>query len=72
MVWRVLEYCRSPRRLTHIIQSCNLNTTNAQTYLQLLVDKGMLEKTGDFYVTTSKGMRYIELIEGLYQALFMD
>jgi len=72
MVWQVLEYCRRPRRLTHIIQSCNFNTNNAQEYTRLLIDKGMLERREDLFVTTSKGLRYVEMIEAVYEALFSD
>ena len=72
MVWQILDYCRNPRRLTHIIQSCNLNTINAQKYLELLIRKEVLEKTGEVYATTSKGLKYLELIEEVYQELFTE
>jgi predicted transcriptional regulator len=70
IVWKILEYCKEPRRLTHIMQSCNLNTPTAQKYLDLLIQKNMLSINGELYKTTKDGIKYLELIEEVYLALF--
>jgi len=70
IIWQILDYCRKPRKLTHIIQACNLNTPRAKKYLDLLVDKEMLSKNNRKYKTTEKGLKYLTLIEEVYQALF--
>jgi len=70
IVWKILDYCREPRRLTHIMQSCNLNTPTAKKYLDLLTQRNMLSTTEESYKTTREGLKYLELIEEVYLALF--
>ncbi len=70
VVWEILTYCREPRRLTHIMMACNLNTESAKRYLSLLVEKGLLKKQDDEYVATEKGLRYVKLFRELYLELF--
>jgi predicted transcriptional regulator len=70
IAWKILDYCREPRRLTHIMQSCNLNTPTAKRYLDLLVAKNMLSNDDEVYKTTKEGLRFVQLIEGVYLSLF--
>jgi predicted transcriptional regulator len=70
IVWQVLDFCREPKKFSHIIQSCNLNTDSANRYLELLVSKKMLEHNEDLYRTTPEGFRYVELIEKIYFRIF--
>ena len=70
IVWKILDYCREPRRLTHIMQACNLNTPTTKKYLDLLVQKNMLSISAEYYATTKEGLKYLELIEEIYLALF--
>jgi predicted transcriptional regulator len=70
IIWKIFDYCREPRKLTHIMQSCNLNTPTAKKYLDLLVSKNMLSLNDDHYKTTEEGLKYLELIEDIYLALF--
>jgi len=70
IVWKTLDYCKEPRRLTHITQSCNLNTPTAKKYLDLLLQKNMLSTNGEYYKTTREGLKYLELIEEVYLKLF--
>jgi len=70
IVWKILDYCREPRRLTHIMQSCNLNTPTAKKYLDLLLLKNMLSLNEEHYKITKDGWEYLELIEEAYLKLF--
>lgn len=70
IVWKILDYCKEPRRLTNIMQSCNLNTPTAKKYLNLLVLKQMLSMNDENYITTKEGSKYVELIEEVYLKLF--
>ena len=71
MVWEILEYCIKPRKFTHIIQGCNLNTNSAKRYVDLLIDKDLLRKRGEYHKTTEKGMKYLKMIEEVYRAIFL-
>lgn len=70
IVWKMLDYCKAPRRLTNIMQSCNLNTPTAKKYIDLLVLRHMLSMNGENYKTTKEGLEYLELIEEVYLRLF--
>ncbi|MBS7632796.1 hypothetical protein KEJ15_04130 [Candidatus Bathyarchaeota archaeon] len=70
IIWKILDYCKEPRKLTHIMQSCNLNTPTAKKYLDLLCSKNMLAINEELYKTTKEGMKYLQLIEEVYLALF--
>jgi len=70
IVWKILDYCREPRRLTHIMQSCNLNTPTAKKYLDLLLLKNMISLNEEHYKITKDGWEYLELIEEAYLKLF--
>ena len=70
IVWKVLEYCKEPRKLTHVMQACNLNTPSANKYLDLLILKNMLSNDGETYQTTKEGLRFLDLIEQVYFSLF--
>lgn len=72
IIWGILTYCRTPRRITHILLACNLSTRTAKKYLELLVTKGLLIKQGEEYITTSKGLGYIRLFNELYKKIFSD
>jgi len=71
LVWEILEYCSKPRKVTHIIQGCNLNTNRARRYVDLLINKNLLRKTGEHYKTTKKGIKYLKMIEEVYRAIFL-
>ena len=70
IVWQILDYCRKPRKLTQMIQACNLNTPRAKKYIELLTSKGMLSQNEEKYKTTKKGLNYLILVQEVYQALF--
>jgi len=70
IIWKILGYCKEPRRLTHIMQSCNLNTPTAKKYLDILILKNMLSINEEYYKTTKEGLKYLELIEEVYLKLF--
>lgn len=52
------------------MQACNLNTPTTKKYLDLLVLKNMLSTGEEYYRTTKEGLKYLELIEEVYLALF--
>jgi len=72
IVWSILVYCREPRKATHIATACNLNTKSLRKYLEMLTSRGLLARDGDAYVTTERGLRYIELFERIYRLIFSD
>jgi len=72
IIWEILDYCTIQKRLTHIIQGCNLNTYSARKYIDLLIRKGLITKDKDFYKTTEKGLKYLSLIKEIYREIFKE
>jgi predicted transcriptional regulator len=72
VVWEMLEYCTMPRRITQLIQGCNLNPNSAKKYIDLLMAKELLMKEGEYYKTTEKGTKFIKLIEEIYRGIFLE
>ncbi len=70
IVWEVLDYCSEPRKVTQIVQGCNLNSASVKDYLNLLASRHLLRVNGDLYETTEEGHRYVRRIEDIYRRLF--
>jgi len=70
MVWQILDYCKTPKKITHIIQGCNLNSKSVKIYIDLLISKGLLLNVENNYQTTKTGAKYITLIEEIYETIF--
>jgi len=72
IIWEILPYCTQPRKVTHVLLACNLSAKRGRKYLDMLTEKGLLEKRSESYVTTEKGMEYIKLFNELYRRLFSE
>jgi predicted transcriptional regulator len=44
----------TPRRVTQLIQGCNLNPNSAKKYIDLLMAKELLMKEGEYYKQQKK------------------
>jgi predicted transcriptional regulator len=57
LIGQILEACQGDGAgKTKIVYQCNLNFKNAGSYLENLIDAGLLEASGTSYKTTPKGM----------------
>ncbi|MEM3828557.1 MAG: winged helix-turn-helix domain-containing protein [Conexivisphaerales archaeon] len=72
IIWEILEYCIKPKRITQIIQRCNLNPNSAEKYINILLDKNLLVKEGESYKTAVNGIKFIEEIKRVYERLFLE
>jgi len=72
IIWDILRYCRTPKKLSHILLMCNLSTRTAKKYIDLLLSKGLLTNQGDEYLTTEKGNEYVRAFSELYKKVFSD
>ncbi len=75
IVYSVLSVSLNGALKTHIMFRCNLNTKQLHTYVDSLLEKGLLEKVRSppsakvEYRTTVKGRKYIETYNTLLQML---
>jgi predicted transcriptional regulator len=69
----VLRETASGAKKTHIMYSCNLSFRQLQTYLNLLLDRGLLRKISEkgksrdprFFKTTNKGQNLLQAYDRL-------
>lgn len=65
----ILKLCRIKANKTRILYQVNLNYILLQKYLNLLMDKGLLEVDEDrrkWYTTTDKGEDFLVLFNKIY------
>ena len=72
IIWDILTYCRTPRKMSQVLLVCNLNMKTANRYLEMLIREGLLAKQGNMYITTDKGQEYIRLFNELYKKIFEE
>jgi len=56
----MLEYAKTGKIKTHIMQRINLSYKQLELYLNAMLARGFLKKVGSNYVTTEKGLHVIE------------
>ena len=54
----VLDVCMKPQTVSTIMMKCSLSWSQTR-YLTALNHHGLLEKTGTYYKTTEKGLKYL-------------
>lgn len=61
----ILKAALEGAKKTHIVYSANLNFEMVNRYLEILEEKGLIERKGNLYVTTSKGKEFQEIAKEL-------
>ena len=83
LMFDVIEVCRTPIIMTHIMYKSNINASILKTYLKLLLEHEMLKiipyqhkgkcergarKTRTLYQSTKKGAEFLKLWDALVNA----
>ena len=68
----VLFVAKNGVRKTEIVYKTNLNFARIASYLQYLEEKGLLEISGTFYKTTSKGKKFLRNYQKLKDVLLTE
>jgi predicted transcriptional regulator len=61
----ILSAAQSGERKTRIMFKCNLNPAVMQKYLNFLIKRGLIKKSGKEYTTTVEGAKFINCLEEL-------
>jgi len=61
----ILRVARSGAKKTRIVYKANLNFVIMKDYLKTLKKNGLLKNEDGFFITTSKGARFLEQYNGL-------
>ncbi len=56
----ILNTSKIEARITHIVYKANLNFILAKKYLEQLKNNGLIRKKGRYYLTTKKGIEFLE------------
>ncbi|MEM3737477.1 MAG: winged helix-turn-helix domain-containing protein [Candidatus Bathyarchaeia archaeon] len=56
----ILMIAKDGAKKTEIVYEGNLTFTRANQYLQILEDQNLIERNGDRWVTTKKGLNFIK------------
>lgn len=60
----ILEVCLEGTKKTHVLYRANMSSDSLNSYLELLIRQGMLEKS-ELYRTTVKGRIFLEHFRGI-------
>lgn len=60
IISNILDVAKNGARKTRIMYQANLSFTQLKKYLELLVNKGLLEQEKNIFKTTDKGKAFIE------------
>ena len=63
----MLEYAKTGKMKTHIMQRINLSYKQLELYLNAMLARGFLKKVGSNYVTTEKGLHVVEACEMCFE-----
>lgn len=64
IVMEILKSLKSGRKKTQTMKDVNLSFVQAQQYLGILLEKGLIERTDDkVFKTTTSGLKFIEKCE---------
>ena len=73
IIQEILKISRRPAKKTSILYRCNLSFSQLQKYLEYLISRNLLSNSKNdgktFYLTTEKGMKFIEEYERLNNLL---
>lgn len=56
----LLHFTEKEKRKTSIMHHCNLSYKTATKTINLLTEKGLIEKNQEYYCTTADGTQFIE------------
>jgi predicted transcriptional regulator len=65
IIANILDEARKGSRKTRVMYRCNLSHRQLQVYLNLIQDMGLLASHSEFFITTAKGNKFLEVYRTL-------
>lgn len=69
IIYQILEACCKGSNKSAIANKAALNARVASTYLEMLIEIGMIVKNGRLYITTRKGKKILPVMKNVQDAL---
>jgi predicted transcriptional regulator len=69
VIYQILEACREGLNRTAIADKAALNARVANSYLEMLIKNGMVQKKDRLYITTLKGEKILPLLKNVQDTL---
>lgn len=66
----LLYAARQETLKTHMTRTALVSSNQTEEYVGLLLDNGLVKARGNYYQTTERGMRFLELYQELEKAMF--
>jgi predicted transcriptional regulator len=60
---QILKLAKSGKRKTQLMKEVNMSFLQAQQYLGILLDKSLLRTDDHLFITTKKGLEFVEKCE---------
>lgn len=65
----IIKQCKKPARQTRIMRGANLSLRQIRKYLGFLEERGLIIKSGNYWIATDKGIKFTEVFERLQNLL---
>jgi predicted transcriptional regulator len=69
IIYQILEACCEGINITEVAGKITLNIKIVNSYLELLIKNGMIQKKGGLYMTTRKGARILPVMKKVQDSL---
>jgi len=68
----ILKVAKGGSKRTRVVYETNLNFTIFQKYLDVLVERGLIENFNGQVYTTDRGFEYIRIYDDLYELMDLN
>lgn len=68
----ILKAAKGGSKRTRVVYETNLNFTLFQEYLDLLVERGLIERFSGQVYTTDRGLEYTRIYDDLYELMDLN
>jgi predicted transcriptional regulator len=68
----ILNAAKGGSKRTRVVYKTNLNFTIFQEYLDVLVERGLIERFNGQVYTTDRGLEYIRIYDDLYELMDLN
>lgn len=69
IIYQILEACSEGINITEVAGKITLNIKIVDSYLELLIKTGLIQKKDGLYITTRKGARILPVMKNVQDSL---
>jgi predicted transcriptional regulator len=69
IIYQILEACYEGANITTVVDKVALNNIIANSYIEMLIEKGMIQEKNRLYIITAKGARILPIMKNIQDTL---